>query len=167
MRSLLYKALEAYLQGNIEKHVANVKIQAENAVGVAEHPDHIETIDKELGKIAEFEDRLEVLRKYFKTKEVFENNGTTHMTIDANGHITKPLQPAFMARISNPTPMTDLAINTNHTVTFDEEIFDQNADYNNSTYKWTVGETGKYLIVVRAAFEGSAEFFCSLQNLRS
>ena len=70
MRNLLYKALEAYLQGNIEKHVANVKIQAENAVGVAEHPDHIETIDKELGKIAEFEDRLEVLRKYFKEKQV-------------------------------------------------------------------------------------------------
>ena len=70
MRGLLYKALEAYLQGNIEKHVANVKIQAENAVGVAEHPDHIETIDKELGKIAEFEDRLEVLRKYFKEKEI-------------------------------------------------------------------------------------------------
>ena len=70
MRGLLYKALEAYLQGNIEKHIVNVKLQAENAVGVAEHSDHIETIDKELGKIAEFEDRLEVLRKYFKEKEI-------------------------------------------------------------------------------------------------
>ena len=70
MRSLLYKALEAYLQGNIEKHIVNVKLLAENAVGVAEHSDHIETIDKELGKIAEFEDRLEVLRKYFKEKEI-------------------------------------------------------------------------------------------------
>ena len=70
MRSLLYKALEAYLQGNIEKHIVNVKLQAENAVGVAEHSDHIEKIDKELGKIAEFEDRLEVLRKYFKEKQV-------------------------------------------------------------------------------------------------
>jgi len=70
LRSLLYKALEAYLQGNIEKHIVNVKLQAENAVGVAEHSDHIETIDKELGKIAEFEDRLEVLRKYFKEKEI-------------------------------------------------------------------------------------------------
>ena len=45
MRSLLYKAIESYLQGNIDKHVANVKIQAENTVGVAEHPDHIERID--------------------------------------------------------------------------------------------------------------------------
>ena len=70
MRGLLYKAMQAYLQGNIEKHIVNVKLQAENAVGVAEHSDHIETIDKELGKIAEFEDRLEVLRKYFKEKEV-------------------------------------------------------------------------------------------------
>ena len=70
MRGLLYKALESYLQGNIDKHVANVKIHANSAVGVAEHSDHIETIDKELGKIAEFEDRLEVLRKYFKEKEI-------------------------------------------------------------------------------------------------
>ena len=70
MRSLLYKALESYLQGNIDKHVANVKIHANAAVGVAEHSDHIETIDKELGKIAEFEDRLEVLRKYFKEKKI-------------------------------------------------------------------------------------------------
>ena len=69
MRGLLYKALESYLQGNIDKHVANVKVHSEAAVGVAEHSDHIETIDKELGKIAEFEDRLEVLRKYFKEKE--------------------------------------------------------------------------------------------------
>ena len=70
MRSLLYKALESYLQGNIDRHVANVKVHSEAAVGVAEHSDHIETIDKELGKIAEFEDRLEVLRKYFKEKKV-------------------------------------------------------------------------------------------------
>ena len=70
MRSLLYKALESYLQGNIDKHVANVKVHSEAAVGVAEHSDHIETIDKELGKIAEFEDRLWVLRKYFKEKEI-------------------------------------------------------------------------------------------------
>ena len=70
MRGLLYKALESYLKGNIDKHVANVKIHVEAAVGVAEHSDHIETIDKELGKIAEFEDRLEVLRKYFKEKEI-------------------------------------------------------------------------------------------------
>ena len=70
MRSLLYKALEAYLQGNIEKHVTNVKLQAENTSGVADHPDHIATIEGELKKIGEFEEKLSVLRKYFKEKEI-------------------------------------------------------------------------------------------------
>ena len=35
------------------------------SVGVAEHSDHLETIEKELGIIAEYEDKLEVLKKYF------------------------------------------------------------------------------------------------------
>ena len=70
MRGLLYKALEAYLQGNIEKHVANVKLQAENTRGVADHPDQIATIEGELKKIGEFEEKLSVLRKYFKKKEI-------------------------------------------------------------------------------------------------
>ena len=70
MRNELIKAFQSHAKGHIDKHVANVKIHASAAVGVAEHSDHIETIDKELGKIAEFEDRLEVLRKYFKEKEI-------------------------------------------------------------------------------------------------
>ena len=65
MKSILVKAMRSYLQGNIEKHVANVKLQAENTVGVAEHSDHIETIEKELGIIAELEDKLSVLERYF------------------------------------------------------------------------------------------------------
>ncbi len=70
MKTDLYQAIKSYLQGNIDRHVANVKIQSVNAVGVAEHPDHIATIEGELSKIAEFEDKLEVLKKYFKPKEV-------------------------------------------------------------------------------------------------
>jgi hypothetical protein len=37
----------------------------ENGVGVAEHPDIMETIEKELAIIAEYEDKLAVLKKYF------------------------------------------------------------------------------------------------------
>lgn len=73
---------------------------------------------------------------------ILKTNSNTALSIDANGHITKPLQPTFMARCSSA--MQDLAINTNHTVTFNEEIFDQNADYNNSTYTFTAPVTGKY-----------------------
>ena len=70
MKADLYQAIKSYLQGNIDRHVANVKIQSDNAVGVAEHSDHVATIESELSKIAEFEDKLGVLEKYFKPKEV-------------------------------------------------------------------------------------------------
>ena len=65
MKKALYKALESYLNGNIEKHRVNIILQSENPVGVAEHSDHVETIEKELGIIAEYEDKLQVLKKYF------------------------------------------------------------------------------------------------------
>ena len=68
----------------------------------------------------------------------------TAMNIDANGHITKPLQPAFMARIQDGSAMEDVALNTEHTVTFNQEIFDNNSDYNTSTYTFTAPVTGKY-----------------------
>ena len=37
-----------------------------NEAGVAEHPDIMETIEKELGIIAEYDDKLSVLKKYFQ-----------------------------------------------------------------------------------------------------
>ena len=36
-----------------------------NNVGVAEHPDTLETNEKELAIIAEYDDQIEVLKKYF------------------------------------------------------------------------------------------------------
>ena len=65
MKSILIQAMRSYLKGNIDKHVANIKLHLSNSVGVAGHSDHIETIEKELGIIAEFEDKLSVLEKYF------------------------------------------------------------------------------------------------------
>tara|TARA_B100000780_G_scaffold270776_1_gene230962 strand:+ start:661 stop:888 length:228 start_codon:yes stop_codon:yes gene_type:complete len=75
MKAVLYKALESYLTGNIEKHRVNILLQVDNPVGVAEHSDHVETIEKELGVIAEYEDKLQVLRKYFGTNEKEVLNG--------------------------------------------------------------------------------------------
>ena len=40
-------------------------VQLQKATGVAEHPDHIETVEKELKIIAEYDDQLEMLKKYF------------------------------------------------------------------------------------------------------
>ena len=36
-----------------------------NAVGVGEHPDLMDTIEKEIEIIAEYDDKLETLKKYF------------------------------------------------------------------------------------------------------
>jgi len=68
---------------------------------------------------------------------------TSHMVIDANGHVTKPLQSAFLAN-GLASELTDLAINTEHTIVFNGERFDQNSDYNTSNGEFTAPVTGKY-----------------------
>jgi len=69
---------------------------------------------------------------------------TSHMVIDANGHINKPLQPAFLAKLSSD--ITNIATDGSVTIVFDSEIFDQNADYNNSNGYFTAPVTGRYAI---------------------
>ena len=71
---------------------------------------------------------------------------TSHMVFDANGHITKPLQSAFLARKSSDTQ--NIATATGIVVTFDTETFDQNGDYNNSTGVFTAPVTGRYQLNV-------------------
>ena len=70
---------------------------------------------------------------------------TSHMVFDANGHITKPLQSAFLAKLS--TNQNNVTADGSHqTIQFDTEIFDQNADFNTSNYTFTAPVTGKYHI---------------------
>jgi hypothetical protein len=72
--------------------------------------------------------------------------GTEYMRITGGtGIITKPLQPAFLARPS--ARQSNLAINTTHTIVFDSEIFDQNADFSSNTF--TAPVTGKYQLNVQ------------------
>ena len=71
--------------------------------------------------------------------------GGTIMEMNA-GQITKPLQPAFLAR-TNST-ISNFAVATLTTVAYGTEIFDQNADYNNSNYTFTAPVTGRYQLNV-------------------
>jgi len=75
LREDIVKALKQKLEGEISAHKVNVEIMLENTVGVGEHPNIIETVEKELEIIAGNEDKLSVLKKYFtdqsdKKKEV-------------------------------------------------------------------------------------------------
>ena len=65
MREELLKASRIHFKAHIEKHRINVENLLNNSVGVAEHPDLMETIEKEVGIMAEYDDKLVVLDKYF------------------------------------------------------------------------------------------------------
>ena len=68
MRSDILKASRLHFKAHIEKHRINIENLLENGVGVAEHPDVMDTIEKELEVISEYHDKLEVLKKYFPLK---------------------------------------------------------------------------------------------------
>ena len=63
---MIYDALIEHAKGHIKKHATNVEIYMEKAVGVGEHPDILEAIEKELAVIAQYHDQIEVLEKYIK-----------------------------------------------------------------------------------------------------
>ena len=64
-RKQFIETLRQYFGGHIAKHRANVNNLLDNNVALAEHPDIIETIEKELAVMADYEDKLNVLDKYF------------------------------------------------------------------------------------------------------
>ena len=65
MRETLIEALVAKYQAAIAEHKANITVMLENGVGVAEHPGVIETIDAELHKLSEAEDKLLNVTNHF------------------------------------------------------------------------------------------------------
>ena len=66
MKQQIVEAMIKHAEGHIDKHKMNVEIFLEKAVGVGEHNDILETIEKELNIIAMYEDQIEALNKYFK-----------------------------------------------------------------------------------------------------
>jgi hypothetical protein len=64
MREKILKAAKVYLEGRILYHEMNVELILENPVAVPEHPDIMQTLEEELAKLAEYEDKLFMLRKF-------------------------------------------------------------------------------------------------------
>ena len=73
MRDQIINAIKQHAEGHIQKHKANVEILMQKTAGVAEHPDTLETIEKELKIIAEYDDELQMLDKYFIKKDPFKS----------------------------------------------------------------------------------------------
>ena len=64
IKSVLLDALEARYESQIAEADAIIKIYLENSVGIGEHPQHLEEIDKLFDKIATAQERLEVLEDF-------------------------------------------------------------------------------------------------------
>ena len=95
--------------------------------------------DSTVGSSAEKKGQI----SYEQNNEImtFFTNDTLAMQIDLNGHVTMPKQSAFLATAST---MTNIAEGSLVTVTYNSEIFDQNADFNTSTHTFTAPVTGRY-----------------------
>ena len=66
MRDQIINALISHARGDIEKHKANIEVYLTHPVGIGEHSDILESIEKELDVIAKYEDQIQVIQKYFK-----------------------------------------------------------------------------------------------------
>ena len=68
MREQFIKASKLHFEAHIEKHRINVENLMENAVGVGEHGDIMDTIEKEMEEMAKYHDLLEIVNTYFNGK---------------------------------------------------------------------------------------------------
>lgn len=60
---LMCENMKEYLLGKCKYHETNVKIYFQNPVGIGEHPDILGAIEMELEKLAEYKEKLDVLRQ--------------------------------------------------------------------------------------------------------
>jgi len=64
MRDSILEAAQMHYEALINKHKVNVLNILHNSVGVAEHPDIMETIEQELTKMAHYRDLLEEISRF-------------------------------------------------------------------------------------------------------
>ena len=61
MKDAILTALVARYEAQIAEAKVTLKIYLSNSVGIGEHPQHLDEIDKLLGTIAEAEDKLKAI----------------------------------------------------------------------------------------------------------
>jgi len=69
MRIAILNALEAKYEAQIAEADATINIYLNNSVGIGEHPQHIEEIDKQLQKLSDAQEKLNALEMFRKGQE--------------------------------------------------------------------------------------------------
>ena len=65
MKDNIISALKASFEASIQKHKLNFDIMLNKTIAIHEHTDFMGAVELELAQIAEYEDKLEALTKYF------------------------------------------------------------------------------------------------------
>ena len=64
LRRAIIEALEDRYNAQISEADATIKIYLEHSVGIGEHPQHIDEVDKLIEKIANAEEKLKTLKEF-------------------------------------------------------------------------------------------------------
>ena len=68
--SPLFKALDKKYDADIAAAYASALIYFDNPVGIGEHPQHLDELDKLVGKIASAEGKKKTLHIHFQNKQI-------------------------------------------------------------------------------------------------
>ncbi len=70
IRDRLIKAMKKKYEADMESALATIDIYLTNSVGIGEHPQHIQEIDKLLSNYCAAKEKLESLVKHFDDSEI-------------------------------------------------------------------------------------------------
>ena len=70
MRRAILEALRAKYEAEIAEADATANIYLENSVGIGEHPQHIDEVNKQVERIAAAKEKLDVLDEFEPEKAV-------------------------------------------------------------------------------------------------
>lgn len=65
LREQMINATRQHAEAHIEKHRMNIEIYLTNPVGVGEHSEVMEEIEKQLDEMARYQDHIYILDHYF------------------------------------------------------------------------------------------------------
>ena len=66
IRKLMYDALVKKYESEIAEAEATLMVYMEHPVGIGEHPQHLEEMDKYVEKLATANDKLENIKEFYK-----------------------------------------------------------------------------------------------------
>ena len=70
LRPAILQALEDKYQAQISEADETIKIYLDHSVGIGEHPQHIEEVDKQIQKIADAQEKLRVIEDFQPERSV-------------------------------------------------------------------------------------------------